>query len=48
MKDREKEIQHRRYEILQEMKQLKKELVMLRNEQNQLYGETKVKKKGSK
>ena len=48
MKDRQKEIQYRRYEILQEMKQLKKELVQLRNEENQIYGETKIKKKGKR
>lgn len=48
MKDREKEIQHRRYEILQEMKELKKELLLLREEENQMRGEIKIKKKGKR
>ena len=48
MKNREKEIQHRRYEIIQQMKELKKELLELRQEENQIYGEIKIKKKGNK
>jgi hypothetical protein len=42
MKDREKEIQHRRYEIIQELKELKKELLKLRDEENQIVGEKRL------
>jgi hypothetical protein len=40
--DREKEIKHRRYEIIIELKELKKELLKLRAEEKQLHGEKKL------
>lgn len=42
MKDREKEIKHRRYEIIVELKALKKELLKLKEEEKQLHGEKKL------
>ena len=45
MKDRQKEIQHRRYEIQEELKLLKKELIRLREEERQIQGENNIKRK---
>lgn len=42
MIDREKEIKHRRYEIIVELKSLKKELLKLKEEEKQLLGEKKL------
>lgn len=42
MIDREKEIKHRRYEIIVELKALKKELLKLKEEEKQLFGEKKL------
>lgn len=42
MIDREKEIKHRRYEIIVELKALKKELLKLKAEEQQLHGEKKL------
>lgn len=39
---REQEIKTRRYEIIQELKELKKELLRLREEEQQIYGEKKI------
>ena len=43
-----KEIKHRRYEIIIMLKELKKELIKLRQEENQLYGYKKLEKKVNK
>lgn len=43
--DRLKEIQHRRYEIICELKRLRKELIKLRNEEKELIGESKIKRR---
>ena len=42
------EIKHRRYEIILEMKELKKELLRLRDEENQLYGYKTIERENQK
>ena len=40
-----KEIKHRRYEIIIMLKELKKELIKLKQEEQQIYGYKKLEKK---
>lgn len=46
--DRLKEIKHRRYEIIMDLKALKKELVQLKQEENMIMGYKKLEKSRGK